>query len=239
MADDAGLVSVLVPCCGQLEHTRLSLPRVLRHSRPPVEVLCLDAYSLDGTREYLEGIAAASPVRVEVLRSDEEDGFAALVAQALAKSRGRLVAWVGNDVLVTALWLQHLSGLLAMDARIGVACPVSNLAGKPLRVADVPYRLAAPQGGAGGTGLDTAAVDAFAAQVREAGQGQWSQVEQAGGFCWLARREALDKALSGGEAAEAVQDEGKFSTAVRKAGFQIACCRDLYVHHFGSNLLAT
>ena len=236
MADEPVLVSVLMPCCGQQEHTRLSLPRVLRHSRPPVEVLCLDAGSLDGTREYLDGVAAASPLRVEALRSDDEGAFGGLVGLALEKARGRFVAWVGNDVLVPAMWLQHLAGLLAMDARIGVVGPMSNLAGEHQRLADVPYRLGRPQGG---TGVDTHPVDQFATEVKEANKGQWRHIDRAGGFCWLARREALDKGQLVGEASEALFDEGKFSAAVRKAGFQIACCRDLFVHHFGSNLLAT
>src|SRR5206468_1433416 len=41
-----GLVSVLMPCCGQLEYTKLSVSRVLKHSRPPFEVFFLDAGSL-------------------------------------------------------------------------------------------------------------------------------------------------------------------------------------------------
>jgi hypothetical protein len=34
-----GRVSVLVPCCGQLEYTRLCVPSLLRHSRKPYELI--------------------------------------------------------------------------------------------------------------------------------------------------------------------------------------------------------
>src|SRR5438105_2546195 len=64
-----GLVSVLVACCGQLEYTRLCVPGLLRHSRTPFELIFLDLGSLDGTAEYLAGVAAAAPVRVEVVRA--------------------------------------------------------------------------------------------------------------------------------------------------------------------------
>ncbi len=61
------LVSMLVACCGQLEYTRLCVPSLLRHSRQPLEVLFLDTGSLDGTAEYLAGIADAVPFRVEIV----------------------------------------------------------------------------------------------------------------------------------------------------------------------------
>ncbi|MFO0929430.1 MAG: hypothetical protein U0736_20775 [Gemmataceae bacterium] len=32
-------------------------------------------------------------------------------------------------------------------------------------------------------------------------------------------------------------DEQRFATRVRQAGFHLACCGDLFVHHFGSSLL--
>src|SRR5215510_12965275 len=63
----AGLVSIILPCFGQLEHTRLCVPRLLHSSREPFELVFIDAGSLDGTKEYLEGLAAAASVRVEVV----------------------------------------------------------------------------------------------------------------------------------------------------------------------------
>src|SRR5207249_4803710 len=59
------LVSVVVPCCGQLEYTRLCVPSLLRHSRRPCELIFVDIGSLDGTPEYLAGVADAAPVRIE------------------------------------------------------------------------------------------------------------------------------------------------------------------------------
>ena len=53
-----GLASILIPCCGQLEYTKLCIPSVLRYSREPFELICLDIGSLDGTAEYLAGVAA-------------------------------------------------------------------------------------------------------------------------------------------------------------------------------------
>src|SRR5438309_5103067 len=59
-----GLASLLIPCCGQLEYTKLCVPSVLQHTRAPFELIFLDIGSLDGTADYLAGVQAAASVRV-------------------------------------------------------------------------------------------------------------------------------------------------------------------------------
>ena len=48
IATPAELVSILIPCCGQLEYTKPCLPALLRHTRPPFELIFLGIGSLDG-----------------------------------------------------------------------------------------------------------------------------------------------------------------------------------------------
>ncbi len=67
-AGPAGLVSVVIPCCGQMEYTKLCVASLLRHTRKPFELVFLDIGSLDGTREFLAGVALAAAVRVESAR---------------------------------------------------------------------------------------------------------------------------------------------------------------------------
>jgi hypothetical protein len=52
----APLVSIVMPCCGMIEYTKLCVPSVLRFSRAPFELIFLDIGSLDGTAEYLAGL---------------------------------------------------------------------------------------------------------------------------------------------------------------------------------------
>ena len=63
VASTPSLVSIVIPCCGMLEFTRLCVPSVLQHSRPPFELIFLDVGSLDGTAEYLAGLQAVSAGR--------------------------------------------------------------------------------------------------------------------------------------------------------------------------------
>src|SRR5712692_2524697 len=63
------LASIVVPCIGQLEYTRLCVPSLLRHTRPPFELVFVDVGTLDGTSEYLAGVNAAAAVPIEVIAS--------------------------------------------------------------------------------------------------------------------------------------------------------------------------
>src|ERR1700732_1977461 len=76
IATPSGLASILVPCCGQLEYTKLCVPGLLKHTRQPFELIVLDIGSLDGTAEYLAGIATAAQVRVETVRTPTDLGIA-------------------------------------------------------------------------------------------------------------------------------------------------------------------
>ncbi len=193
-----GLVSIVIPCSGQLEYTRLCLPSVLRQSRRPFELILLDVGSLDGTSDYLDGVAAAAPVRVEVVRSRSESGFPATCTEALARARGEFLVWLNNDTIVTEGWLQQLVAMAGANEAIGMVGPMSNYAPTQQRVAPVPYRIRARRSGAsesaGAMGepvLDVEALDGFARNWREQHKGQWFEVDRLGGFCFLIKHAVL------------------------------------------------
>ncbi len=241
-----GLVSVLVPCCGQLEYTRLLVPSLLRHTHTPVELVFLDIGSLDGTAEYLAGVQAAAPVRVEVVRTPTDTGIAAACQEALARTRGNYVVLLNNDTVVTHDWLGQMGALANLAPTIGLVGPMSNHVAPPQLVETVPYRIGARKAaGASGNGVvgnelvDVAGLDQFARDWHGRHRGRWLQVERLGGFCLLIKRSML--ALL--ESATPPSGLGFFDTnalcqKARQAGFTLACCRDLFIHHFGSRTFA-
>ncbi len=109
------LVSILVPCCGMIEYTKLCVPSILRFSRQPIELIFLDIGSLDGTAEYLAGIKAASPIRVEVIRTPTDLGIAEVCKEAIAVARGDFLVLLNNDTVVTEGWLQQLVTLVTLS----------------------------------------------------------------------------------------------------------------------------
>jgi GT2 family glycosyltransferase len=245
--EPARLVSVVVPCCGQLEYTRQCVASLVRHSRRPYELIFADVGSLDGTADYLAGVAAAAPVRVEVVQALTESGFRATATDALSRAHGEYIVWLNNDTIVADGWLQQMVALCSGHERIGMVGPMSNYAPALQRVGPVPYRIGSrkkpPSNGEDPSDrhrLDTETVDRFAREWREQYKGQWFLVERLGGFCLLIKRAVLEGVGFFDEQAEkGIFDADALSGRIRQAGYYLACCRDLFIHHFGSRLAAT
>ena len=239
------LVSILVPCCGMIEYTKLCVPSILRHVRPPIEVelIFLDIGSLDGTAEYLAGIKAACHYRVEIVRTPADLGIAEACKEAINAARGEYLVLLNNDTIVSDGWLNHLVTLAKKSPAIGMVGPMSNYAAPPQLVETVPYRVKPKKGkspgrfGASETLVDVAAVNAFAREYREQMKGKWIEVERLGGFCVLLKRQVLDRI--GLPRLEKWTDLSLFDTDIlsvkaKQVGFTLACCRDLFIHHFGT-----
>src|SRR5205807_69455 len=90
--------------------------------------------------------------------------------------------------------------------------------------------------------VDADAVSRFALEFREQNKSKWMNVERLGGFCLLMKREVLRR-ISNNGGLEKWSDLGLFDTDIvsakaREAGFTLAVCRDLFVHHFGTRTFA-
>jgi len=243
VAPAAGLVSVVVPCFGQLEFSRLSVPRLLKFSRNPVELLFVDVGSLDGTDRYLEGVAAAASVHIEVVRLLGDVSVGNACAAAAERARGEYVAFIANDALVSENWLNHLVALVKLAPNIGMVGCMSNFAPPPQWVGRLPYRLTPctvrGSDGPPGTGNDVDEpdlVDLFARNWREQNRGQSFETERLGGPCLLMKSEMLSKVIPvfKGSGQLGMIDGERISQRVLSAGHRLACARDVFIHHFGS-----
>jgi GT2 family glycosyltransferase len=242
------LGSRTAPCCGQLEYTKLCVPSILKHTRSSYELIFLDIGSLDGTVEYLAGLKAGLDVRVEIIRTPTDKGIKAAVTEAMARTRGEYLLLLNNDTVVTENWLNQLVSLASLAPAIGLVGPMSNYAAEPQQVETVPYRMGpkrTPQSGphsvmvAGEPLVDTNAVNAFAKNWCEEHRGKWVDAERLGGFCLLIKREVLAKIGPLEQWSDlSLFDTDILSAKARQAGYTLACCRDLFVHHFGTRTFA-
>jgi GT2 family glycosyltransferase len=236
------LVSIIVPCLGQLEYTKLCVPSVLKWSREPFELIFLDVGSLDGTAEYLAGVQAAAKPRVEIVRTETDLGIKEGCREAIGQARGEHIVLLNNDTLVTHGWLDQMIGLLKMSEPVGMVGPMSNYAAPPQWVESVPYRFSrkTPTTRSAATDVDVEAVQRFAAEFRETNKGKWMEVERLGGFCLMLKRDVWRKVEANIQEWTDLSlfDTDILSSKARQAGFMIACCRDLFIHHFGTRVFA-
>ncbi len=252
-----GLASIIVPCCGQRAFTQLCLQALFRHTRPGWELIVVDNGSTDDTAEYLEGIRDAAAVPVTVIANRQNLGFPAAINQGLREACGEYLVLLNNDAVVTDGWLDQLVALSALEEtedltaknaksgsraspdsgsgpggrgeaggsakmRIGLVGPMANYAAPPQRVDEVPYR-------------DLDEMHTFARQWRERHRGQWFTAGKLSGFCLLMKR-AVYQAVGGLDERFGIGffDDDDLAVRARRAGFELAVARDLFVHHFGS-----
>jgi GT2 family glycosyltransferase len=246
VASTPGLVSILIPCCGMQEYTKLCVASVLKHSRAPFELIFLDIGSLDGTADYLAGLKSGAPVRIETVRTPTDLGINVVCEQALAQARGDFLVLLNNDTVVTNGWLQQVIGLANLSPAMGLVGPMSNYAAVPQLVVTVPYRVSPRRANLAPGAvqerqdlIDVNAVERFAREFREQQKGKWMEVDRLGGFCLLLKREVLTRIGS----LESWTDLSLFDTDIlsakaRQVGYKLACCRDLFVHHFGTRTFA-
>jgi GT2 family glycosyltransferase len=243
IASPPGLVSIVIPCVGMLDYTKLCVPSVLRHSRAPYELIFLDIGSLDGTAEYLAGLRDGlhNRVRVEICRAATDLNIAAAVEDALRAARGEYICLLNNDTVVTLKWLDALTGLAQLVPSHGMVGPMSNHAPQAQRVDTVPYRLGPRKGARPGEPLvDVSAVEGFARDHHGEMRGKWIEVDALGGFCLLIRRELLERIRP---ALAQWTDLSLFDTDIagkkaRQEGYKLVVCRDLFIHHFGTRTFA-
>jgi GT2 family glycosyltransferase len=242
------LVSILIPCCGMVEYTKLLVPSILKNTRPPYEMIFIDIGSLDGTADYLAGVATVHPtIRVEVVRTPTDLGIEDACKEAIAKASGECLVLLNNDTVVTRGWLNQLLGLLNCSPAIAMAGPMSNYAAPPQLVESIPYRIGPKKAprfegryGPSEVLVETEAVETFARDFREKNRGKWSEVERLSGFCLVVKREALVKIGPLDEWTDlSLFDTGVLSAKAREAGYKLACCRDLFIHHFGTRTFAS
>jgi GT2 family glycosyltransferase/predicted Zn-dependent protease len=221
--DAEGLASIVILCCNEVEYTRQCLASVLRHARPPYELILVDNGSSDGTSTYLEEIRTQpGPERVVVIRNEVNRGFAFGVNQGLAAARGEYLVLLNNDTVVTPGWLDNLVEWVLLDyPAVGLVGAVSNYARPPQQVQS-DY-------------ADPSGLDRFARSRESEFAGKAMEAERLGGFCLIGRRDVFERlgTLDEGYGLGFFEDDD-LCVRARRAGYRLLAAQNVYIHHFGS-----
>jgi GT2 family glycosyltransferase len=211
-----GLASIIMPGLAPSARVRRTVAALVRHTRPPWELIVVAGRAPNGPAEYWSGVRDAAPVRVEVVAAHgPPDPFAAF-RDGVGAARGDLLVLLDSHAVVTDAWLDQLASLVGAGPAIGMAAPLSDAAPPPQRVEGPP-----PGG--------PEEMRRFAASWRAAHRGRWFTAATLAGPCVLITRRALEAAGPAGSLEDLCR-------RVRDAGYELAVARDLVV--FGGSLPA-
>ena len=231
------LVSIVVLACNQLSYTRKCLESIEQHTATPYELIVVDNGSTDGTEHYLSDLqrqwedskAESRPCKaVEVVRHDQNLGYAAGNNAGIAVSEGDYVLLLNNDVVATPGWLERLVAHAERNPRVGIVGPMTNLISGPQRVDAVSYQTSNLNG-----------LNEFAARWAEEHAGEAVVCRRVVGFCALLSRSLIDE-IGGLDTRFGIGNFEDDDLCIRAvlAGFRCVIAKDCFVHHFGSRTFA-
>jgi GT2 family glycosyltransferase/glycosyltransferase involved in cell wall biosynthesis len=120
MDREPGTVSIIIPVYGQLALTEASVGSVIKNTRlDGLEIILVDNGSDAETRNGLRDIARRNPSVLQLLRLEENTGFALGSNLGFAQCIGSICVFLNNDTQVTEGWLESLlKPLIGEDAPI-------------------------------------------------------------------------------------------------------------------------
>jgi GT2 family glycosyltransferase len=176
------------------------------------------------TEGWLDRLILLSSAHVPTTsESDDEDDGGLLTANGTNDAKARR----GNGMgALIEQGRRDQRGGRDRRAEIGLLGPMSNYATPPQLVENVPYRTVHE-------------LHAFARRWRDEHLGQWFTATKLSGFCILMKR-AVCEAIGGLDErfGMGLFDDDDLAMRARRAGFELAVARDLFVHHFGSRTFA-
>jgi GT2 family glycosyltransferase/tetratricopeptide (TPR) repeat protein/glycosyltransferase involved in cell wall biosynthesis len=245
------LTSIILVTHNQLEHTRLCIESIVKHTVEPYELIVIDNGSMDGTARYVKEaiggargvgsvdkqspvVAGMRPVRLTLAVNAENRGFPAAVNQGIRAATGRQLVLLNNDTIVTAGWLSRMLHVLDDNQPdhlpIGLVGPCSNFVSGPQQI-NVTY---APPGPVNIAECDYAKLEEFATAWGQANEGRTQTVDRLVGFCLLICREVVEKiGLFDERFGIGNFEDDDYCRRAREAGFKLVIACDAFVHHFG------
>ena len=211
-------VSIIVLCYDNLQFTGACLESIVAYSEyPNLELICVDNASTDGTAGFLSEFAARHDF-VRVIANERNIGFAAGNNTGIRAATGAVQIILNNDTYVTKGWIRDLIRPLLLDQGIGMCGPITNMTGNEQKVsinyADMQEMAAASA--------------AFVAKRRR----KIFATDCLAFFCVAVRKDVIEKVgcLDEGYGIGFFEDDD-YCTRVRNAGYRLAICDDVFVHH--------
>lgn len=240
-SEDTTMVDVVVPVHNALEDVQNCLTALV-HTETGFTcrvIVVNDASNADTTawlRWAAENLQSATTT-FTLIELTENKGYTAAVNIGLKATSANYVVTLNSDTIVTPFWLDGLVNCLRSAPDLGIAGPLSNAASyqnvPTLYGSDKKFAInALPPG---------ITPNSMAALVQKASTGKFLRTPFLNGFCYMIRREVIDKIGYMDEVAFPIGygEENDYSIRAQDAGFGLAIADDTFVFHAKSKSFGT
>ncbi len=187
---EIGICDIIIPVYNSIHVVEKCIDSVLERTHWPYKITVVDDASDDFTRAILEKYA--SDGHINLLRNNKNRGFAATVNRGIRNSKGKYIVLLNSDVMVTELWLTKMVMALEADPRNQIVNPTTN----NTAIINVPLS-------------EGASYLAMNRVFQHYAQRRYPEIMPTG-FCFMFRRNLLDKIGVFDEAYKSFGEESDF-----------------------------
>ena len=209
---DAGIV---IPVHNHLETTRNCWMSIKKNTGVPYQLILVD----NGSTEEVS--YEADQNNVEVIRNDDNMGFAHACNQGIKATWGEYVVILNNDTIVPPGWLQKLMWHMENDDSVGIVGPSTSFAST---IQQIPVHYKNERG-----------LYEFSEEVYKRNRHTSMEADKVVGVCMLMRRKMLDEiGLFDTRFGIGNFEDDDICLRARLAGYKVLWAKDTFVHHEGS-----
>ncbi|MBP1966984.1 glycosyltransferase family 2 protein [Paenibacillus aceris] len=204
--------SIIIPTFNEKALLMDCIYSIRLHTQTPYEIIVVDNGSTDGTLDFL------IQERVPFVSFHDNKGFPVACNTGMKLAKGSTILLLNNDVLLTPNWLVNMLDCLYHSPDVGIVGPMTNYASGRQKIIE-PY-----------TTLEEMTVN-----YNEQKKGTYTEVQRLIGFCFLFKREVMDRiGLLDERFSPGHFEDDDYCYRARHAGFKLMMAEDTFIFHHGS-----
>lgn len=165
---------IIIPVWNLKHYTEQAVESIIKNTDYPYRLIIIDNGSEKETKEYLESLKndKRQPGYI-LIRNEENQGYTIATNQGMEISDAPYVCLHNNDTIVCKGWLSEMVAVAESSKEIGIVNPNSNNLGSRK-----PWYMS---------------LDKYAEKLIKEHKGQYIEMATAIGFCYLIKREVINK----------------------------------------------
>jgi len=216
-------VSIIIVTYNSANDILTCLNSVASNTSIPFEIIIVDNNSTDSTRKIIDQYINNSAHPIIKLENNENLGFSRACNQGLKIAKGKYIAFLNPDTIVTPNWIINL--LSHFGEKIAAVGPISNYAAGMQNLLRYLPEL--------GRKIDSLPLPEISKLIHVQFKGQSIETKLLIGFCLISRADILKEIGGLNERLFLGNDDLDLSWRLREKGCKLLIAKDVFIYHKG------